>query len=303
MSFLNSLKLRVRAAGNAFLRPLPPPSPSPSVHLVKDLQLVEPGQLLRGKNVLITGAGRNIGRSIALECAQQGANIYFIEIDQELCQQLEKTLADRGAIAKGFVCDITNQVGIDDLWQTFLNMKVSIDILVNNVGIHLPTSLHHLNLQEWQTTYETNIFGPVYLTHLVSQAMVQQQISGNIIFISSIHQWIPVGCAGYSSSKAAIGAIIQELAIELAPHSIRVNGIAPGWVAVDESGLPTSDRRGQLHQTSIPPQYIGRAAVYLAADYFSQYTTGTVLKVDTGLSLMHRTVPLPVAPLPVGGQR
>ena len=297
MSFLNSLKLRVRAAGNAFLRPLPPPSPSPSVCLVKDLQLVEPGQLLRGKNVLITGAGRNIGRSIALECAQQGANIYFIEIDQELCQQLEKTLADRGAIAKGFVCDITNQIGIDDLWQTFLNMKVSIDILVNNVGIHLPTSLHHLNLQEWQTSYETNIFGPVYLTHLVSQAMLQQQISGNIIFISSIHQWIPVGCAGYSSSKAAIGAIIQELAIELAPHSIRVNGIAPGWVAVDESGLPTSDRRGQLHQTSIPPQYIGRAAVYLAADYFSQYTTGTVLKVDTGLSLTHRTIPLPA-----GGQ-
>jgi NAD(P)-dependent dehydrogenase (short-subunit alcohol dehydrogenase family) len=295
MPILTSLKKRSRAAVRAFFYPALTinNAPSPIVY-PPDIQLIQPGKLLQGKTLLVTGAGRNIGRAIALESAQQGAHIYFIDSNEDLCQQLEKELAEMGAVGKGFICDIRDQAGIDNLWQTLRNMQVSIDILVNNVGIHLPTSLHHLNLQEWQTTYQTNVFGPVYLTHLVSQHMAQQEIRGNILFISSIHQWLPVGSVGYSASKAAIGAIIEELAIELSPYSIRVNGIAPGWTALDASDLPQAHRRGQLHQTSIPPQYIGRAAVYLAADYFSQYTTGTVLKVDSGLSLMHCTVPVAV---------
>jgi NAD(P)-dependent dehydrogenase (short-subunit alcohol dehydrogenase family) len=285
-----SISTRIKAAIKALI------FPSPQIKIVQappNLQLVEQGKLLQGKNVLITGAGQNIGRSIAIECAQQGANIYFIEIDRNLCQQLEETLLEIGNQGKGFVCDITSNEQIDDVWQQLCQMQIEIDVLVNNVGIHLPTSIYHLNLQEWHKTYQTNVFGPVYLTHLISQSMAQRKIVGNIIFISSIHQWIPIGCAGYSSSKAAIGAIIQELAIELAPFGIRVNGIAPGWVKLDQEAQTLSDLKGQLHQTSIPPQYIGRAVVYLAADYFSQYTTGTVLKVDSGLALMHRTVYIP----------
>ncbi len=293
MLLSTQIKTRLKAAVKTLLLP---PSPPPSPKIVPappDVQLVQPGELLQGKNVLITGAGRNIGRAIALESAQQGANIYFIEKNETLCQQLEQTLTAMGNPGKGFVCDITNPEAIDAVWQQLSTIPIKIDVLINNVGIHLPTSIRHLNRQEWQTTYQTNVFGPVYLTHLISQAMVQQQLAGNIIFISSIHQWVPVGCAGYSSSKAAIGSIIQELAIELAPHGIRVNGVAPGWTALDDADLPRPDPRGQLHETTIPPQYLGRAAVYLAADYFSQYTTGTVLKVDSGLSLMHRTVPRP----------
>jgi NAD(P)-dependent dehydrogenase (short-subunit alcohol dehydrogenase family) len=290
-----SISTRIKAAIKALLFPpqpfpLHPLAPIKVIHSPPDLQLVEQGKLLQGKNVLITGAGQNIGRSIAIECVQQGANIYFIEIDQKFCQQLEEALSEIGNQGKGFVCDITSNEQIDDVWQQLCQMQIEIDVLVNNVGINLPTSIYHLNIQEWHKTYQTNVFGPVYLTHLISQSMAQRKIVGNIIFISSIHQWIPIGCASYSSSKAAIGAIIQELAIELAPFGIRVNGIAPGWVKLDQKEQTLSDLKGQLHQTSIPPQYIGRAVVYLAADYFSQYTTGTVLKVDSGLSLMHRTV-------------
>jgi NAD(P)-dependent dehydrogenase (short-subunit alcohol dehydrogenase family) len=291
-----SFSTRLKAAAKAFLFPPSPAAmvtPCPARPIPPDIQLIQPGKLLQGKNILVTGAGRNIGWAIAMESAQQGANIYFIEKDETLCQQLEKALLEVGNLSKGFVCDITNLEQIDDVCQRLSEMSVTIDVLINNVGIHLPTSIQQFNLQEWQTTYQTNIVGPVYLTHLISQTMVQQKVAGNIIFVSSIHQWIPLGCAGYTSSKASIGIIIEELAIELAPHTIRVNGIAPGWTGLDDSGLPSPNRRGQLHELYIPPQYLGRAAVYLAADYFSQYTTGTVLKVDSGLSLMHRTVPIP----------
>jgi NAD(P)-dependent dehydrogenase (short-subunit alcohol dehydrogenase family) len=78
--------------------------------------------------------------------------------------------------------------------------------------------------------------------------------------------------------------IIQELAVDLAPSKIRVNGIAPGWVAQDEEGKAKYHLYTPLHHTSIDPCYIGRAAVFLASEYFSKFTTGSVLKIDAGLS-------------------
>ncbi len=295
---LKSLRRRLKAAKKSFLSSeysteIAPHKISKPLDIQPDIQLVKPGQLLEGKTILVTGAGQNIGRSIAIECVQQGAIVYCLEKDTILAQEIGKNLGELGNFGQVFVCDITCHQQVDEALTLIKELQVEIDILVNNVGIHLPTSIYQLDLQKWEKTYQTNLFSSVYLTHVVSQTMVQQKVKGNFIFLSSIHQKIPIGGAGYSSSKAMIGMMIEELAIELAPFGIRVNGIAPGWTGVDEEGHPYPDRRGHLHQTSIPPQYIGRAAVYLASDYYSQYTTGTVLKVDSGLSLMHATVTTP----------
>lgn len=102
--------------------------------------------------------------------------------------------------------------------------------------------------------------------------------------MTSIHQWVPNGDPAYSASKAALGTVIRELALELAPHGIRVNGIAPGYVNEDEEGRPVPHPDTPLGGVSVAPRYIGRAAVYLCADHFSRHTTGTVIKVDGGLS-------------------
>lgn len=152
------------------------------------------------------------------------------------------------------------------------------------------TDIKDLDLGEWQKTFNTNDFGPMYLTKLISQMMVTNNIQGSIIFITSMHQWEIARWPSYSSSKAAIGMIIQELAVELAPSKIRVNGLAPGWVAEDEQGNPFTHRYSPLNSSSINPHYIGRAAVYLASDYFSKFTTGTVIKIDAGLSLYNHRV-------------
>ncbi|HEY9302210.1 MAG TPA: SDR family oxidoreductase [Phormidium sp.] len=285
-----NLKNRLKSALKGFINPptipktvTPKPAPEPSVVLNN--------QLLAGKNVLITGAGRNIGRSIAVEMAKQGANIFFTDIVEERCTNLQKKLNEYQIESKGFLYDISKTEESDDLYSLLKNYKINIDILVNNVGIKFEkTDIKNLDLGEWQKTFNTNVFGPMYLTKLISQMMVTNNIQGSIIFITSMHQWEIARWPSYSSSKAAIGMIIQELAVELAPSKIRVNGLAPGWVAEDEQGNPFTHRYSPLNNSSINPHYIGRAAVYLASDYFSKFTTGTVIKIDAGLSLYNHRV-------------
>ena len=98
------------------------------------------------------------------------------------------------------------------------------------------------------------------------------------------------GDALYSASKAAVGMVVRELAAELASARIRVNAIAPGWVASGDDGGPVAHRLTPLYKTSIPPAFIGKAAVFLAADSLSGHTTGSVLTVDGGASLLNSIV-------------
>jgi NAD(P)-dependent dehydrogenase (short-subunit alcohol dehydrogenase family) len=285
-----NFKTRLKAAFKAFREPgvvqrpvVQKSDPEPGV--------VMDNRLLTGKNVLITGAGRNIGRSIAIEMAKQGANIFFTDIFEERIANLEQELKAYPVRSQGFLSDISQSTDIDNLYNFFLENQIALDILVNNAGINLGSkSLKNTNSEDWHKTFNTNIFGPIYLTKLIYNMMIDSGICGSILFITSIHQWELGGWASYSSSKAALGMIIQELAIDCARHGIRVNGIAPGWVAEDREGQTFSHQYTPLYQSSINPSYIGRAAVYLASDYFSKFTTGTVIKIDAGLSLRNYLV-------------
>lgn len=243
-------------------------------------------QLLSGKNVLITGAGPNIGKSIALEMAKEGANIYFTDVDRKRCLNLSQELETYDIEHKFYLSDICDTKEIERLCQSLQRNNIKLHILVNNVGIPSDViGIKHLNLSEWEKVFRTNLFGPMYLTKLISEMMIAHQTQGSIIFLSSIHQSTLLRRPSYSASKAAMVMAIKELAIDLAPHSIRVNGIAPGAVGEDEAKRPRVCKSAPLHHTSINPCYIGRAAVYLASDFFSRFTTGSIIKIDAGLSL------------------
>ncbi|MEJ2618364.1 MAG: SDR family NAD(P)-dependent oxidoreductase [Ignavibacteriaceae bacterium] len=210
--------------------------------------------LLQGKNVLITGAGKNIGRSIALEMAKQGANIFFTNIESNINDQLEKELSEYPVISRGFISDISKHEDIMSLYNSLLNNNIKIDILVNNAGISLYQNVERkFNINRLQKLFDTNVIGPVHLTKLISQMMIDNNIIGSIIFITSIHQWQVFLDEGYSPSKAAIGMLINELAVELAPHKIRVNGIAPGNIIQDKKGLAIPHRYTPLYKSSINP--------------------------------------------------
>jgi len=254
--------------------------------IIDDSAPSEMNKLLDGKNILITGAGGIIGRSIASEMAHQGANIYFTDSDESKVNALDKQLNSININSAGFVADITKNTDIEDL-HNWLKMKnVIIDSLVNNVGIQFnETSIFTINRENMSRILDTNVTGPVYLTRLIVENMLTQKIQGSVIFITSIHQWVISKNMSYSASKAALGSIIKELAVELAQYGIRVNGIAPGWVAQDSQGNVLPFPRGLLHKKSIHPRYIGRSAVYLTSNYYSEFTTGATITIDGGLSL------------------
>ena len=243
-------------------------------------------KLLDGRTVLVTGGAGNVGRGIAIESARQGASVVIVDIDDEARARVERDLAQYQGRVTGYNCDLSRSDAIDRLCETLKKENILIDVLVNNVGVQYKTrSVVDLDIDEWQKTFATNVFGPMYLTRCIARSMIANNRQGSILFITSIHQWVIRHYASYSASKGALGMIVRELAIDLAPHGIRVNGIAPGWVAEDTAGNPLPQRVAPLHQSSIRPCYIGRAVVYLSADHYSFHTTGSVLKIDAGLSL------------------
>jgi len=196
-----------------------------------------------------------------------------------------------GFRGKGFLSDIRKREDIDSLVEFFAENAIGIDILVNNVGVETGAiGFSTIEPEQWQETFATNVFGPMYLTKRISQRMIDKSVPGSIIFITSIHQFTIRRLPDYSASKAALGMIVKELALDLAPCGIRVNGIAPGWVKEDEKGNTYGARYAPLHGSSINPCYIGRAAVFLASEHFSRFTTGAVLTIDGGLSLYNYLV-------------
>ena len=153
-------------------------------------ELYPNNKILANKNVLITGAVQNIGRSIALEMAKQGANIYFTDIQADKIQFLEQELSQLGIISKGFLSDISNPDQVNKLINDLKEQNITINVLVNSVGIHGQRSaeFNPLDLQLIRDVFETNLFGPLQLTYSMAQTMIEHQIQGSILFLSSIHQ-------------------------------------------------------------------------------------------------------------------
>lgn len=246
-------------------------------------------KLLADKNVLITGAGPMIGSAIALEMAKQGANIYFTDIIEKRRTNLEKKLNSLDIKYKGFISDISIKEDNDKILDYLTENNIIIDILVNNVGINKELQqggIKNFDFETCKETFNINLFGPLYLTNLISQKMIKNETNGNIIFLTSVHQEIIGLWPIYSATKSGLKMIIKELAAELAEKNIRVNGIAPGWVKTDDEGNTFHSKKLILHNTSIEPAYIGRSAVYLASEYFSKYTTGSIIKIDSGQTLL-----------------
>lgn len=256
-------------------------------------------RLIEGRQVLVTGGGANIGRATVLEMARQGATVYFVDRNLASCNTLEEELRSLSLPGKGFVADLSRQSEIDQLHTRLLDQGIVIDTLINNVGIEFGDDSTTVDLWErWQTTFSTNVIGPRYLTQLLTQGMIERSTPGAVVFMSSIHQWTRSRDTSYAASKAAVGAIVEQLAVELAPHRIRVKAIAPGYTGTDEEGQVYPHYKTPLEGTSVAPEYIARAVVYLVSEYFSKHTTGSILKIDGALSLQnHLSIPTPPAPL------
>lgn len=245
-------------------------------------------KLLSGKNALITGASKGIGRSVAMKFAEQGANVAFTYLSSvEQGEALVSELQSLGVKAKGYRSDASDFAAAEKLINDVVEDFGSLDILVNNAGITKDNLLMRMNEEMWDTVINVNLKS-VFNTVKAATRTFMKQKSGSIINMTSV-----VGIKGnagqgnYAASKAGIIGFTKSVALELGSRNIRSNAIAPGFIET-EMTAKLDEKTVQSWRDGIPlkrggsPNDVAECAVFLASD-MSSYITGQVLQVDGGM--------------------
>ena len=218
---------------------------------------------LEGKVAIITGAGRGIGRSIALAMARDGAKIAVTGRTKERRDKVAKEIIANGGDARPFVLDVTKDEEVFIAVQQVLETWGQIDILVNSAGIiQYHTPVWETTIKEWDAMMGINLRGTFLCCHAVVPHMVNRR-EGKIINIASSSARMADDDLGpYTASKWAVAGYTTSLAKSVRPHGIRVNGLNPGWVDTDMSREldPVGDPEWST------PEEIANAALYLATD-------------------------------------
>lgn len=246
--------------------------------------------ILEGKNVIITGARRGIGRASVDVFALEGANIWACARKKD--EEFEASMRDIAKNNKVSIWpvyfDATNETEIKKAVQSIKKQNLVVDVLVNNAGIvEASTSFAMTSMQKMRNVMEVNFFATSLITQYVSRLMIKQN-SGSIINIASI-----AGIDGepaqyeYVASKAAIIGATKKLARELSEYNIRVNAIAPGVVDTEmgrklDEGLKQSIISKIIMKRFAEPKEIANVIAFLASD-MSSYITAQVIRVDGGM--------------------
>ncbi len=244
--------------------------------------------LLKDKVVLITGASRGIGKSIAEECVNQGAKVAFTYLSsEEKAKALEVELSVNGGVAKGFKSDASKFDEAQALVDQVIEEFGTIDVLVNNAGITRDTLLMRMSEQQWDDVMNTNLKSAFNLTKAVQRPMLKAR-KGSIINMSSV-----VGVSGnagqsnYAASKAGLIGFTKSIAQELGSRSIRCNAIAPGFIET-EMTEKLDEKVVAEWRNSIPlkrggsPKDVADLVVFLGSD-MSNYITGQTINVCGGM--------------------
>ncbi|MFC2648792.1 3-oxoacyl-[acyl-carrier-protein] reductase [Porphyromonas endodontalis] len=245
--------------------------------------------LLAGKTALITGAGRGIGRAIALRFAQEGANVAITDI--RITDEVEEFIAQLNAMGVKAKAYTSNAADFDDAHKTVEAVATdfgAIDILVNNAGITRDGLLMRMTEEQWDMVINVNLKSAFNLTHAVTPIMMRQR-SGSIINMASV-----VGVSGnagqanYSASKAGMIGLAKSTAKELGSRGIRANAIAPGFIITDMTNALSEDVKKQW-AAQIPlrrggtPEDVAGVATFLASD-LSAYVSGQVIHCCGGMN-------------------
>lgn len=248
---------------------------------------------LEGKVALVTGAARGIGQAIAATLGRNGATVVYSDMDTDGAQ----AAADAVGAGQAFALDVSKPDAVATCVAQVLQQFGRIDILVNNAGIGVAASerktIDQFSLEAWDALLKVDLTGVFLMTREVSRAMISHK-GGRIINIASVLGLVPARLqSSYIAAKAGVVNLTKAMALELAPHGVLVNAVAPGstqtqgWEKwIKDAGSEAQDLHARL-MSHIPlgrpgtPQEMANAVLFLAAPE-SSYITGHVLTVDGG---------------------
>jgi glucose 1-dehydrogenase len=248
---------------------------------------------LAGKVALVTGASSGIGAAVAERFAAEGAHVCvnYRPGSPRDKQAAEEAVARYATPGIAFEADVTSRAGVEAMVAATVQAFGRIDIAVANAGIEIQRPFLEATDDEWDRVIGVNLFGAYVTAQVAARQMVAQGGGGRMIFMSSVHEDIPFpGYTSYCASKGGIRMLMRNIAIELAPHGITANDIAPGAIATPINQKVLDDPELKHNAISeIPlgrfgqPDEVASVAVFLASDDAS-YVTGSTYYVDGGLT-------------------
>lgn len=246
--------------------------------------------MLTGKNALVTGAGRGIGKAIALELAANGA---FVIVNyngsKDAAEQTVAQIKEAGGDAAAYQCNVSDYDACAAMINDLIKTYAHIDILVNNAGITRDELLMRMKEEDFDAVLNTNLKGTFNTIRHMSRYFLKQR-SGKIVNISSVSGILGnAGQANYSASKAGVIGLTKAVARELASRGINVNAVAPGYVETEMTDVLSDsvkeDLLGQIPLGRVgKTQDIAKAVAFLASPA-ADYITGQVLSVDGGMAI------------------
>ncbi len=243
--------------------------------------------LLEGKKVLVTGGAQGIGKEIIMKCLAEGASIHYCDFNEGPHKAEMDVAAKNGATVTFHSANITDEDQVKALIKD-ITSDGKLDVLVNNAGITRDGMVFRMPLDQWESVIKVNLTGAFLVSREVSAFMALKQKSGSIINMASVvGQMGNAGQTNYSASKAGLIGFTKSLAKETAKRNVRVNAVAPGFIATAMTDKLTDEVKAE-YAKAIPlgrmgaAEDIANAVLYLACD-LSSYVTGQVIRVDGGL--------------------
>lgn len=245
---------------------------------------------LSGKVALVTGAGRGIGRAVALELAGRGATVLVnYNGSRERAEEVVAQIAAMGGTAEAVCCNVADFQACGSMVEEALKRHGHVDVLVNNAGITRDNLVMRMTEEEYDAVLDTNLKGAFNTIRHLSRSFLKQR-SGKIINVTSVSGVMGnAGQANYSASKAGLIGLTKSVARELASRGICVNAVAPGFIDTEMTqALPEKTREAAVGQVPMgrmgAPEDVAKVVAFLAGSE-ADYITGQVLCVDGGMAM------------------
>jgi NAD(P)-dependent dehydrogenase (short-subunit alcohol dehydrogenase family) len=248
----------------------------------------ETNMKLQGQVAVVTGAGRNIGEDVAKLLSKNGAAIAVVDLDRARAEKVTADIIAAGGKAKAFICDVSKEGDIEATTKGVVDAFGRLDILVNNVAISDNKHMLDITTEEWNRTIAITLTAPFLMGKYAAKAMIAAGNGGRIVNVSSTSGYYGRGRAiAYTAAKGGVVNLTRSMAIQLAPHNIRVNSVVPNKIGspVGKDDFdPTRPVKNLVGRPGVPID-LAQAILFLVSDD-SSFIVGADLFVDGGCSTM-----------------